>query len=143
MFLKNLDDRLSTWMELRKSLEHVDNPLNVVSEFWSTAPMIIHNHKVDPYNPKSWPTPWELIEANKYDDFTIALMMAYSLKLSDKFKNDKVEVKTMVDSAKTRLYNVVYVNDDTVLNYSQQPVPAQEVDETLYVENIIEVVYPR
>lgn len=144
MFSKNSDERLSAWLELRKKLDHADNPFEVVSEFWAEAPLIIYNHKIDPYNVKSWPTPWEIVDQNKYDDFTLALMIGYTLKLSSKFTNSTVEVRTMVDSAKTKLYNLVYVNDEYVLNYNRfSSVNVSDVDPDLYVENSIPIVYPR
>jgi hypothetical protein len=144
MFHKSPDERLSVWSEFRKDLDTLDDPLTSLVEFWSTAPKIIHNHKIDPYNPKSWPTPWELIVENKYDDFTLALMMAYTLKLTKKHNNDKIEVRTMVDSAKTKLYNLVYVNDENVLNYlPNSAAKAEDIDSSLYLENIINIVFPR
>lgn len=144
MFHKSPDERLSDWSEFRKNLDTLDNPLTELAEFWSNAPLVIHNHKVDPYNSKSWPTPWELIVENKYDDFTLALMIAYTLKLTRKYNNDKIEVRTMVDSTKTKLYNLVYVNDVDVLNYKPATsIKAQYIDESLYLENIVDVVFPR
>lgn len=144
MFHKPPDERLSEWSNLRKSLDHHSDPLTAVAEFWQGAPLIIHNHKIDPYNPKSWSTPWDLIVENKYDDFTLALMIAYTLKLTKKFANDKIEVRTLVDSNKTRLYNLVYVNDIYVLNYERcGSVDSQLIDSTLYLENIIDVIFPR
>lgn len=144
MFHKSPDERLAEWAEFRKKLDKLDNPLTAVAEFWSTAPLVIHNHKVDPYNPRSWPTPWELIVDNKYDDFTLALMMAYTLKLTKKYSNDKIEVRTMVDPLKTKLYNLVYVNDVDVLNHQRAAVvEVQHIDNLLYLENIIEVYFPR
>jgi len=143
MFNKSPDERLSDWSDFRKELAASDAPLDTLANFWSSAPRIIHNPKIDPYNPKSWPTPWELIYENKYDDFTLALMMGYTLKLSERFKNDKIEIKTMVDSQKTRLYNLVYVNETDVLNYESSSIKAQDLDSELYLENIVEIVYPR
>ena len=144
MFFKTADERLSAWRELRKKLTQADNPLEQVINFWSEAPLVIHNHKVDPYNPKSWPTPWELIDENKYDDFTLALMIGYTLKLSDRFRDKSIEVRTMVDSAKTKLYNLVYVGNDVVLNYDRfSTTNPLEVDTDLYVENVVSVIYPR
>ena len=143
MFNKSPDERLSDWSDFRKELTTSDAPLDTLANFWSSAPRIIHNPKIDPYNPKSWPTPWELIYENKYDDFTLALMMGYTLKLSERFKNDKIEIKTMVDSQKTRLYNLVYVNETDVLNYESSSIKAQDLDNELYLENIVEIVYPR
>jgi len=144
MFNKTPEQRLSDWSDFRKKLTTDQDPLNSLADFWSNAPRIVHNPKIEPYNPKSWPTPWEIICENKYDDFTLALMMGYTLKLSDRFKNDKIEVKTMVDSTKTRLYNLVYVNETSVLNYEPAgSVDAHKLDDELYLENIVEVVFPR
>lgn len=144
MFHKSPDERLSDWSEFRKELDTLEDPLTALAEFWSDAPKIIHNHRIDPYNPKSWPTPWELIVENKYDDFTLALMIAYTLKLTKTHNNDKIEVRTLVDSTKTKLYNLVYVNNEDVLNYEPAiAIKAQYIDESLYLENIVDIVYPR
>lgn len=144
MFHKSPEERLTLWSDFRKELDHISDPLNTLAEFWSTAPLVIHNHNIDPYNYKSWPTPWDIIVQNKYDDFTLALMIGYTLKLTKKFNNDKIEVRTMVDSAKTKLYNLVYVNDATVLNYDRfTSVNIRDVDQDLYLENLVDIVFPR
>ena len=143
MFKKSPDERLTEWSNLRKELDKSNSPLTDVAEFWSCAPTIIHHYKIDPFNFKSWPTPWEIIVENKYDDFTVALMMGYTLKLSNRFKNDKIQVKTMVDYHKTRLYNLVFINENEVLNYTHGVDKAQDIDDALYVENIVDVVFPR
>lgn len=144
MFQKDTDERLSEWSQFRKGLDNDSDPLKSVTAFWSSAPIIIHNHKIDPYYPKSWPSPWEIIAENKYDDFTLALMIAYTLKLSNRYKDQSIQVKTMVDYSRTKLYNLVFVNDEDVLNYSREcSVKAYEVDESLYLENIVDIIFPR
>lgn len=144
MFQHDTDERLSEWSQFRRGLDQDSDPLKSVINFWANAPVIIHNHKIDPYNPKSWPTPWEIIADNKYDDFTLALMIAYTLKLSNRYKDYSIQVKTMVDYSRTKLYNLVFVNDDDVLNYSREDVvKSKQIDESLYLENIIDIVFPR
>jgi hypothetical protein len=144
MFQKSPDERLSEWANLRKKLDRVSDPLMVATTFWDAAPRVIHNHKIDPYNHKSWPTPWEIIVENRYDDFTLALMIGYTLKYTNKFENERIQVKTMVDCNKTKLYNLVFVNDCEVLNYCRDGViKAQEIDESLYLENVVDIVFPR
>jgi hypothetical protein len=144
MFDKSPDERLSDWSEFRKELDSLDNPLTHLSEFWANAPLVVHNPAIDPYNPKSWPTPWEILYDNKYDDFTLALMMGYTLKLTKKFNDHRIEVRTMVDSSKTKLYNLVYVDDKDILNYDRHIVTtSQEIDNELYLENIVEIIFPR
>jgi hypothetical protein len=131
---------LSIWAEFRKTLNHCDNPFDDVSQFWQDSPRILFNHRVDPFNKKSWPTPWEIIVENRYDDFTLALMMSYTLKFTEKFKNSKIEIKTMVDYSKTKLYNLVFVDDEYILNYDKNnAVKAADIDRELYIENNINV----
>lgn len=144
MFKKSIDARLSDWANLRKKIETAKDPYHILIEFWKQAPLVSHNHKIDPYDFKSWPTPWEILAENKYDDFTLALMMGYSLKLTERFKKDNVKIKTMVDYSKTKLYNLVFVNEDKVLNYMQDTsVSPFDIDSQLYIENIVDVVFPR
>jgi len=89
-------------------------------------------------------TPWEIIENNKYDDFTKALMIGWTLKLTNKYKNSKIELKTLVDSNRTREYNLIYVDDSWVINYNDNgPIPALEINDGFKLENLIEVSSPR
>lgn len=144
MFEKSIDERLSIWFNFRKDLEEISDPLRSISYFWGDAPQIVHNTKLDPYNPKSWPTPWEIIVRNKYDDFTIAVMMGYTLRLTKRFSYDKIEVRLMVDNSRKQLYNMLCVNEQTILNYKKyEPVDIQELGQDFYLENIIELVFPR
>lgn len=144
MFNESVDDRLSAWSEFRKSLDSIATPLESVMDFWKDAPRIIHNHRIDRYNPRSWPTPWDMIVDNRYDDFGFAVIIAYTLKLSNRYKNSQIEVRSMVDSSKTRLYNLVVIDDTFVLNYSDNSVvKTQDIDPTLYLENVVDIYFPR
>jgi hypothetical protein len=81
---------------------------------------------------------------NKYDDFTKALMMGWTLKLTKKYKDSKIELKTLVDLNQTREYNVLYIDDNWVINYSDNgPITLPEVPESFRLENLIEVSAPR
>lgn len=144
MFNRSLEERLTNWLTLRQDLDHSPRPLEDVWEFWKSAPFIPHNRNVDPYYQKSWPTPWEIIAENKYDDFTKALMIAWTLKLTKRFSNSPIEVKTLVDTARAREYNIIYVENSWVLNYSDNgPVPISDVPDFFTIENIVEITAPR
>ena len=144
MFEKNIDDRLSSWAEHRAHLNHSDDPLAEVWEFWQQAPYIPYNRNIDPFNQRSWPTPWEIIVHNKYDDFTKALMMAWSLKYTERFKDERIEIKTLVNDHKTCYYNIVCVDNNWVLNYNDNgPVDVKNLPNTFLLENLIEVKTPR
>ena len=50
----------------------------------------------------------------------------------------------MVDYSKTKLYNLVFVNEDKVLNYVQDTsISPVDIDSQLYIENIVDVTFPR
>jgi len=144
MFNRSVDSRLTEWIEHRKNLDQNSDPLQEVWNFWQTAPFIPHNRNIDPYHQKSWPTPWEIIETNIYDDFTKALMISWTLKLTKKFKDSKIEIKTMVDPNRTRQYNVICIDNTWAINYNDNgPIPALEINDGFKLENIIEILSPR
>jgi hypothetical protein len=148
MFKLNVDDRLSCWARQRllidESEESTEKILLELWNFWKQAPFVPYNNKIDPFFQYGWPTPWDIIVDNKYDEFTRALMMGWTLKLTKKFKNSQLVLKTVTDNLKPSQYNLLVVNDEWVLNYSDLgPVPANTIPESLIVENIIKLEQPR
>jgi hypothetical protein len=144
MFDLDEDDRWSAWSDLRKRLNNSNDPLQEAIDFWAQTPFVAHNHKIDPFYQASWPTPWEIIIENRYDDFTKAVMIGYTLLLTEKFKNCEVQIKTLVDTQFKRLYNVVYVDNEWVLNYDDGRVLHVDNIPSLYsLENLVELKRPR
>lgn len=140
MFKQPIDDRISSWARHRQSLETSTSPFDDVWSFWKDAPYVPYNHKIDPYHQRSWPSPWEIIAENQYDDFTKALMIGWTIKLTDRFKDSKIELRTLVDKSRNALYNVIYVDEKIVINYTDSgPVRADSVAETARLENLIEI----
>lgn len=143
MFDQSVEQRLTEWINLRKNLDQLEDPLQAVWDFWHGAPFTPHNKNVDPYYQQSWPSPWEIIEYNRYDDFTRALMIGYSLKLTKKFHDSKLEIRTLVDPVSKREYNLLYV-DHWVINYNDNgPVYEDEIPSSFRLENLVEVTTPR
>jgi hypothetical protein len=71
-------------------------------------------------------------------------MMGYTLLLTDRYKDSTIEIKTLVDTTKNRLYNVVYVDDTWVLNYSDTEVVTADNVPSLYnLENLVNLERPR
>ena len=120
MFNQPVDERLSAWASYRGELDKCKDPLRLTCDFWRFAPFIPYNKDIDPYNQRDWPTPWEIIVENRYDDFTKALMMAWSLKYTKRYKDSKIEIKTLVDCHKNCYYNIVCV-DDTAYTHIHYP----------------------
>ena len=140
MFNQSNEDRLTIWAQHRAHLNICSTPLEEAWEFWKHAPFIPFNNKINPNYRHSWPTPWEIIVENKYDDFTKALMIAHTILLTDKFQHIIVEIKIFLDNSKSRQYNVVCIDDTWAINYDDEgPVLITDLPDGLYLENIIPV----
>jgi hypothetical protein len=140
MFEKSIDDRLSSWAQHRRELETSASPLEDVWDFWCNAPYIPYNNKIDPYYTASWPSPWEIIVENKYDDFTKAIMIGNTLKLTNRYCNSVIQLRTYVDKLKNKLYNVVIIDETWLINYNDNgPVLIENLPESFLLENLIEL----
>jgi hypothetical protein len=143
MFDREFEDRVSAWAELRSNLETSIDPFADVIKFWQPAPYVQYNHKIDPYNQSAWPTPWEIILHNKYDDFTRALMIGLTLKYTNRFGTADIQIKSLVDFARKYVYNIVSIDDIWVLNYKENtPVPANSIFDEFRLENLVIIKRP-
>ena len=144
MFNQSVDQRLTTWVNFRTSIEDCTAPLVKVWEFWKSAPFVPYNSKIDPYFEYGWPTPWEIIIDNRYDDFTKSLMIGWTLKLTKRYEKGKIEIKTAIDNLQSKQYNIVYVDDQWVINYNDNgPELIENLPKSFFIENIVEVKKPR
>ena len=59
------------------------------------------------------------------------------------FKESKIVIKTFVDTAHARQYNLIVIDSLWILNYNDQgPVPFREFDSSFKLENLIEISAP-
>jgi len=136
--------QLDDWVKFRNSLADSANPLEEIADYWNGFRLIQFNHNIDPYYPASWPNPWQIIAEGQYDDLTVAIMIGYTIKLVDRYRDSKVEVRIQVDQDRTKVYNLVYVDDQYVLNYDRSKViKAQDIDDSFFIENLVELARPR
>jgi len=144
MQYQEVETKLDNWVKFRHSLLEAANPLEEISDYWSRVRLIQYNHNIDPYYPASWPNPWQIIAEDQYYDLTVAIMIGYTIKLTEQYKDSKVDVRIQVDQDRTRLYNLVYVDDTYVLNYDRHKVvKAQDIDDAFFIENLVELARPR
>jgi hypothetical protein len=142
MFDQPVDNRLSAWAQHRSDMALLerDEVLKQVWEFWKNAPFVPFNSNIDPYYSYSWPTPWQIIVDNKYDDFTKALMIGRTLQLITQFRDSKIEIKTFVDKEKHTQYNIVCVDNQWAINYDDNgPVGVEKIRDSFLLENLIEL----
>lgn len=115
MFDKPFEQRMAVWSEFRTSLETSATPFEDVLEFYRRAPLVsIHT---DPWNPESWPDPWQLLDENQYCDFCTVLGWCFSLQLTDRFKGSSFEIHIVTDD--NLGYRYLLLVDDMVLGYNK------------------------
>lgn len=97
LWLRSPDERLASWREFRIELQSsydryeangsdadhaiLVNCLEAISTWWEQAPMV--NVAIDPYNPESWPTVWEIIYQGECCKYSRGLAMAYNMHYMD------------------------------------------------------------
>lgn len=127
MWTLKSEDRLHEWKEFRQSISELpfEEAILKTVNLWSFAPFV--NHYLDRCEPTEWPTPWELLQDNRYDDMARALAMLYTLFLSEHGKNHTFEIVKMQASSQLESYNLVNIDSGTyILNYSFNEVTHKE-----------------
>jgi hypothetical protein len=118
MWTLRSEDRLKEWKDFRSNLGNLsfDNALIETVKLWSFSPIV--NHHLDLTGPPNWPSPWELLDENKYDDTAKALGMLYTLYLSPHGKDHEFSMVKCQSSSTLENYNLVYVDSGKyILNY--------------------------
>ena len=112
------EDRLKEWREFRKHIGTLsfDFAIRDTVHLWSYAPFI--NHHLDHTDVQNWPTPWELLSENKYDDTAKALGMLYTLFLSSHGKDHTFSILQVRGATNLEQYNLVSIDEGKyILNY--------------------------
>jgi hypothetical protein len=131
-----LKSRLQRWRRLRKEIVEItkiEKQLRVVIDFWKTTPL--GTTAIDPYTPSTWPSPWEMLNTNNYDENVVGLCIAYTLYYSD-IPCRILHVQN-VDNNEIKL--IVLVDDTYILNYNYDSINTKEVIKEFNVLNDINV----
>jgi len=111
------EKRLKDWSTFREGLTNSQNPLQDVINYYLDFPVC--SIYTDPWDPKTWPSPWELIEENEYCEYCIILGMCYTIQLSECFSDANIEIHIGIDEANSSYYYLLYV-DRKVLGYDKE-----------------------
>ena len=122
MFEKKYEDRLRSWVELRKQLETSNNPLQKVIDFYKKVKLV--RIQVDPYDKSSWPDPWTLLNDNVYCRFAVLLGIAYTLQLTERFSRSNFEIHITRDKENSTMRYLLYVDDQVVDCDKNEPILA-------------------
>lgn len=106
MWKLETNERIAGWRGFRKSLDDLLLPdaIQSVAEFWQNCPH--HAYYLDPQDPESWPTAWELISKNYYCDLAKSLGMLYTIYFTSHGNGLDVEIYTYNDVDTGYTYNL-------------------------------------
>jgi hypothetical protein len=111
------NERLAAWRNFRKSQASLSlsDQLNNVVNLWKNSDL--GNNHYDYFNIDDWPSPWELILDDSYDDFGKALGMSWTLIMIDDNKLKNLKLSCYKDADRSSFYHIVHVEDKFMLNY--------------------------
>lgn len=117
MFKLNPINRLNLWRNFRYELDTMPllSAIESTQTFWQKCPFV--PFYLDITDPKSWPTPWDLIIENYYCDVAKVLGIVYTLHLTSHRQTIEPEIRIYNDSKTRHAYALAYFcNGKYVLN---------------------------
>ena len=117
MFYEKFENRIAIWADLRKTLETHPDPLACALSFWNKAPL--SSMTCDLFDRNTWLKAWDMIEENKFCEFSKMLALCYTLLLTDRFGNDTLYLAIITDRKNHEMLYLLHV-DDYVLGYDYQ-----------------------
>jgi hypothetical protein len=132
MFNKKFEDRLRAWVDFRETLEVSSSPIEDTIKFYSYAPMV--NMQVDPWDPKSWLTPWELLRENRYCEFSKILAICYTLQLTDSFLESVFKIHICTNTVDSEVKYLLFVDDKVIGFDLEKVIKLSDLPNTLRIE---------
>jgi hypothetical protein len=110
--------RIAHWRAFRLSIGGMplEQAVQETAEFWQNCPHT--SYYLDPNDPLSWPTAWELIAENYYCDLAKALGMMYTMAYSNHGHDLPMEIHVYNDPDSGYEYNLsVFDQGKYVINF--------------------------
>ena len=111
-------ERLAHWRAFRKSLDDLslEEAVQATAEYWQSCPF--NPYYLDPSDPESWPSAWELITENYYCDLAKSLGIVYTLHFSKHEADLDPQIHIYNDPETGYVYNLsVLVQGKYVINF--------------------------
>jgi len=134
MVLKQFEDRLTVWKKLRDTVVSDSDPVQSVIDFWNNMPESSRN--IDPYDPATWPDPWQMIEENVYCEYTKVLAIGYTLMLTESFKDWHYEIQVGIDKQQSKLYYMLIAGDLIIGLDQEKSVHIKDLPKDIHIEKI-------
>ena len=134
MFELKFEDKVKVWRNLRDQLETHPRPYESVLQFVNKLP--ISAKKPNAWDPKAKVEPWHLIEKSEFTEYEIAQLIAYTLQLTERFSEAKVEIHISKDIKSNEDMFLVYLDGSIVLGYKKEVITPDELPDTVVSQKI-------
>lgn len=111
MWKLEADERIAHWRAFRLTLGgmNLERAVQATADFWQNCPH--EPYYLDPADPESWPSAWDLITENYYCDLAKALGMLYTISFSIHGHNLSMELKVYTDPESGYEYNLAVFDE--------------------------------
>lgn len=137
LFYTKHDQRIFEWRNFRNRLAASLTPIEEVVEWASHAPL--GTHSIDCWSAEEWPTAWELVDEGEYCEFSIALLMEYTLGVAfpDRYKLELI----LIENREEKILRLcVRVDGAYLLNYEQGAVVVwDDIANTTHIHDIFQM----
>jgi hypothetical protein len=106
--------RLSAWRTFRRTISEksVDDVIPAIWRWWQMAPEV--SISIDPYDPKAWPTLWEIIQQGACCKYSRSLATSYTIYYL--FPETSNQVIRVHDLKKNDIYSVSVIDERFLLS---------------------------
>ena len=137
MYELKFEDKVKVWKDLRDDLESTPRPFDLLNKFIKDLPR--SSRKENPWDPKSVAEPWHLIENSSFTEYEIALLCAYTLQLTDRFSDAKVEIHISKDIEEDVNMYLVYLDGSIVLGYNNEVFTSNSLPQSIVSQKVIQL----
>ena len=137
MYELKFEDKVKVWKDLRGDLESTARPFELLNQFIKSLPR--SSRKQNPWDPNSVAHPWNLIENNSFTEYEIALLCAYTLQLTDRFSDAKVEIHISKDIDEDKNMYLVYLDGSIVLGYNEEVSTSNSIPQSIVSQKVIQL----
>lgn len=131
------EDKVRVWKDLREDLESDPKPFDLLNQFVKSLPR--SSRKQNPWDPESVVLPWHLIENNSFTEYEIALLCAYTLQLTERFSDAKVEIHISKDIKEDVNMYLVYLDGSIVLGYNEEVSSSNSIPDSIVSQKVIQL----
>lgn len=132
MLSRTYEDRLIAWKNLRSRLDYEEDPVQCAIDFWKPIPEV--SRSIDPYDAKTWPDPWEMIEENSFCEYTKVLAIGYTLMLTEKCKDWHYEIQIGLDRNHSKLYYILLAGDHVVGIEEEKSIHISKLPKNIHIQ---------